>query len=525
MSFPVRSSVCVLTLMAARVAFGFQSVDETIAAMSDAEKIAQLLFVGFDGRTMNRDLTNLVKARRVGGIVLYAENLQSPEQVRRLTRAIREEGAALPPFIAVDQEGGVVRRLGGDFPVVPSAMSIGATCSSDVAFRAGYAVGSGLSSLGFTMNFAPVLDLLSEPENTSLGTRAFGDDPHLAASLGAAFIAGHEAAGVISVPKHFPGGGGAADDPHHALPSVMIDAETLRRRELVPFRHVIEEGVRALLSSHAAFPRITGSNVSATLSPVIMTNLLREELGFEGVAISDALQMKALDQSRGAGPLALQAILSGSDMVLALGDVHAREAVFRYLQQAYADGRLPKARLEASLRRILALKRLSAAFAAVPPDGNSIGEEIARRAVTVVGRASLLPVATETRTLYIGPEGNLLRRLQPTHRVVLPRKPSLVQAQNALVTTRAAAREARVIIAAATNREQYDLIRRLHTETPSVPFVFVNLGSPHRIIRGRSACTILTYGDDAASQNAALDVVRGELQASGTLPIALPDEP
>lgn len=506
-------------------------IGQQIAAMTDGEKIAQLLFVGFDGRTMNRELSVLVRTKRVGGLVLYASNLQSPEQVRRLTAAIKTAGGGpAAPFIALDQEGGIVHRLRDGVPVVPSAMAIGAARSPELARRAGEQVGHALADLGFTMNFAPVLDVLSEPRNAAIGTRAFSDDPELVASLGAAFVRGHEAAGIIAVAKHFPGGGAALDDTHLQLPVVEIGRDVLLGRELVPFRRAFGDGLRAVLSSHVALPRITGSPVSATLSPSIMTGLLRRELGFEGVAISDALQMKALDQKRGAGALALDAILAGADMVLALGDARTRDSTYAFLLEAYADGRLPAARVETALRRILTLKNARIGVAPPPAhvrDDDALVTEIARRAVTVAGAGSLLPVTPEAlgRTLYVGPSGALERALRVSRSMILPGDLSPADAVRNLAVASSQARRVSLIVAAAANQAQFDLIQKVHETMPETAIVFVNLGSPHRVVISAAACTIFTYANDPASQRAAAAVILGTLRASGRLPVQIGERP
>jgi beta-glucosidase-like glycosyl hydrolase len=501
------------------------AIERAIDAMSDDEKIAQLLFVDVPGPIDSLELRRLVAERRVGGVVLYAYNMESPDQVKRLTEAIRAHAAGgTTPFIATDQEGGIVRRLRLGVPVLPSAMALGATRSPELSRRAGAAVGTALRELGFNMNFAPVLDVLTSAENASIGTRAFSDDPKVVADLGAAFVEGQQSAGVIAVAKHFPGIGGVAEDTHKALPRLDASREQLSRRELLPFRRAIEHGLAAVMTGHIALPRVTESpGLPATLSTRVMTTLLRKEMHFEGIAITDALQMDALARERGYGALALDALQAGSDMVISIGRDKQAQAVYDDLRAAYRDGRLPKARVRESLRRILTAKAMlkRGSFASQKADG--IIEEIARRAVTRVARADTkLPAIADVSgsLVYVGPDGPLRTTLAPRNAVSLPSRPATESTQLS-GTIAAAMHNAALCIAAAETQEQFEVIRRAHEARPQTPLIFVNLGSPHRILRGPRALTLLTYGEDARSQIAVARVILGEEKAQGVLPVTL----
>jgi beta-N-acetylhexosaminidase len=493
------------------------AIERAIDAMADDEKIAQLMIVGFDGSSFTAEFLRLVRDRRVGGIVLYAANLSSPKQVRDLTASIARAGGDRRPFIAIDQEGGIVRRLRDDFPVLPSAMALGATRSPELARKAGHAVASGLRDLGFDMNFAPVLDVLTEPRNASIGTRAFSDDPALVASLGSAFIEGQRRAGVVSVVKHFPGLGGVADDTHERLPVLTVDAATLRKRELVPFRAAFTQELTAVMSGHVAIPALAGST-PASLSPAVLTDLLRRELRFDGVVISDALQMKAL--AGGAGTLALQTILAGSDMVLALGKPEARDEVFATLRAAYRDGTLPKERVRESLRRILALKKTTRASTLLTPrERLAVLDEIAARAVTIVGE--MQPLRAGQKIAYVGPDGALRRALPAPTAVLLSTSTSAAERSARIAAATAAGRRADLLIMAAENQQQFELLRDVRARLPKQRVLFVNLGMPWRIMRDAAACTLLTYADDARSQEAAAQVILGKARATGIAPVTL----
>jgi beta-N-acetylhexosaminidase len=503
------------------------AIEREINAMTDEERIGQLLFLGLSGPVPNAELREVVGEWHAGGIALYAHNIESREQVRRLNEAIvlAAEGHAVP-FIAIDQEGGIVHRLRLGVPVVPSNMALGAAHSADLARRAGFVVGAGLRELGFTMNFAPVLDVLSDPRNTAIGTRAFSDNPELTATLGAAFIEGEQRAGVIAVGKHFPGQGGVAEDTHTVLPRLTLTLPALRRRELVPFDRAFKSGLLAVMSSHIAIPLIAERpDLPATLSRRVMTNLLRNEMHFQGIAISDALQMDALARRRDPGALAIDAILAGSDMVLMLGSAKERQEVFRTLLAAYRDGRLPKQRVREALRRTLKVKAsLDGPRDTRVEEGAAVVQEIARKAVTLAPRsARLIPIPPVLRqhAVYIGPDGVLRSQIGATVTVLLP-SPLRAETENGLhASASAALATASIILAAATNEQEFKFVRALHKEHPSMPFVFVNLGSPFRLIVGESAATLLHYAEDEASQAAAVAAVNGQMQVTGRLPVDL----
>ncbi len=518
----IRHSMLLLWVFLTGIAHA-ATIQRQIDAMSDEQKVAQLLFVAIPAQVENATVRELVGKWRVGGVVLFAYNLEHPEQVRRFNEAIaRHAGEGVAPFIAIDQEGGIVLRLRSGVPVIPSAMAIGATRSLELARRAGAGVGSALRGLGFTMNFAPVLDVLTNQDNAAIGTRAFSDDPALVATLGTAFVEGQQAAGVIAVGKHFPGLGAVADDPHKRLPRLDASKQLLQRRELVPFAAALRAGIGAIMTAHVSLPRVTGDEtLPATLSPRIMKGLLRDEMRFDGIVISDALQMDALARERGAGALALDAILAGSDMVLALGSAGERRKVFDGLVDAYRDGRLPKARVDEALRRILTAKERLRPTPSTEADPTLVSD-IAARAITLVPGSASLPEWSPDRVLYVGPAGPLQTLLAPARSVILPDRMRPAAADLQFMKARAVAGKSRLCVAAARNSNELAVVSRLRSEFPELPIVFVNLGSPWRVLIGPHSSTLLTYAEDDPSQIAAARVLLGQARATGTAPVSLP---
>jgi beta-N-acetylhexosaminidase len=323
------------------------------------------------------------------------------------------------------------------------------------------------------------------------------------------------------VGKHFPGLGAVADDPHKKLPSLDASIELLRRRELVPFAAAFRGGLGAIMTAHVALPRVTGgADTPATLSPRIMKGLLREEMHFDGVAITDALQMDALARKRGPGALALDAVLAGSDMVLALGTEQERRAVLDDLLAAYRDGRLPKRRVDEALRRILTTKeRLRAMPPSVPQA--MLVSDIAARAITLVPGSAPLPEWSPDGVLYVGPPGPLQTLLAPTRSLTLPDRMSHADVDIQFMKVRAVAASARICVVAARNPDEFAIVTRLRSELPELRILFVNLGSPWRVLIGPHSSTLLTYAEDDPSQIAAARVLLGQARATGTAPVSL----
>ncbi len=468
--------------------------------MTTEQKIAQLLIVGFDGHVSSDELRAAV-SRGVGGVVFYAYNVESAEQARHVTDSIRTAAGPIAPFIAIDQEGGIVHRLRSGVPVIPSNMAIGATGSPELARRAGRSVGAALRDLGFTMNFAPVLDVLSDHRNDAIGTRSFSDDPQLVAALGSAFIEGQNEAGIISVAKHFPGQGGVREDTHQTLPSLDVSIEKMRDRELVPFREGFRHGLEAVMTAHIALPRIAETaSTPASLSRRVLRYLLRDEMHFDGIVITDALQMKALGDDRLSA--AITALKGGADMILTAGTAAERESIFRGLLTAYRSGRLRKATVDRALRHILAVKTHLRSTPPVDPDPGIV-REIAERSITVIGS---LPSLRERRVLYLG---------GASATIPVPRK--VEEASGIVRAAVESAKNADVIVAVAATRDQADVARRAHNAAPSVPMIFVNLGLIDEWIDG--VPSIVAYAEDHESVNAITRVLGGEFRATGRYPL------
>ena len=330
------------------------------------------LMVGFEGTTVPRRLARWIREGTAGGVILFSGNVESPRQVRELCREIRAcagKGCP-PPLIAIDQEGGRVTRLAAPgFTRFPPARCYSLFCcrASRVAFAAGEAMAEELRAVGVDINFAPVLDVDTNPENPVIGNRALSPDPETVAELGIAFLRGTMSRGVLPVGKHFPGHGHTAADSHRELPVVRSSRDTLRKRDLLPFRRAIRAGIPALMTAHVLYPALDRA-FPATLSGKILDELLRERLRFRGAVFSDALEMKAITDRFGIGDAAVRAVSAGCDVVLVCRGAENQEETVEALARAWAEDGVFRKSVAASTRRVSRLREaLLRAGGPLPP--------------------------------------------------------------------------------------------------------------------------------------------------------------
>jgi beta-N-acetylhexosaminidase len=278
----------------------------------------QRLMVGFEGLEPSTDVRHLLRHYGVGSVILFARNVDDPVQVAELVRELqalaRDAGQALPLLVAVDQEGGRVQRLRGPWTVWPPQRALGRLASDELARRMGQALAEELSACGIRWDLAPVVDVDTNPRNPVIGDRSFGDDPSLVGRLGAAMIRGLQDGGVAACAKHFPGHGDTASDSHLELPALDHSRTRLNDVELRPFRSAIEAGVASIMTAHVLV-RELDDGLPATLSPRVVDALLRREMKYEGVVISDDLEMKAVSQHWGPAQAAVLAAQAGCDLL------------------------------------------------------------------------------------------------------------------------------------------------------------------------------------------------------------------
>ncbi len=323
--------------------------------LGNRHPFSALFILGFDGPTLPDDVKGLL-ARGLAGVALFARNLVDADQVRGLCRAIREAARDHPPpIIAVDEEGGRVQRLRRIVGAFPAAREVGKG-GAEAARKAGAAIGGALRDLGFNLDFAPVLDVDSNPANPIIGDRAFSPDPDEVARCGVAFLEGLQATGVLACGKHFPGHGDAAADSHLDLPVITSDPDTLKRREVPPFEAAVRAGLPMVMTAHCLYPALDPDH-PATLSRRIVGGLLREDLGFDGCVVTDDLGMKAISDRFAPEEVVARGIEAGVDLFLHCGTGGEGLALVETLEDLVRRGAVSRGRVEAAVRRVEGLRR------------------------------------------------------------------------------------------------------------------------------------------------------------------------
>jgi beta-N-acetylhexosaminidase len=323
--------------------------------MSSREKIGQLFMIGFTGTSVSPELASFIKDYRPGGVILFSRNLESTEQIVELTNELQRCSPKSPLLISIDQEGGRVSRLPKDFTIFPPCELLGRCNSSDLAYAAAATVARELRAVGINMNMAPVLDVNSNPGNPVIGDRAFGSTPRIVAELGLVTAAGLQDNNVVACGKHFPGHGDTSTDSHKELPIVDASRDRLEAVELLPFRRAAKAGVATIMTAHVLYKALD-YELPATLSSAIITDLLRKEMHYDGVVITDDLEMHAIADHYGSGDAAVRAVLAGCDILLICKEKDMEIAAFEALEKAVSSGKIDIQRLDQSVARIQQLK-------------------------------------------------------------------------------------------------------------------------------------------------------------------------
>lgn len=346
-----------------------ESIDAIIDDMTLEEKAAQLFIVlpedlveGVDCVVQAGDATKTgLDAYPVGGVIYMSQNLESAEQVKEMLADVQtfsQERIGLPLFTCVDEEGGTVARVAGSgkfsVPDVGDMADVGATGDVEQAEQVGETIGAYLAELGFNLDFAPDADVWSNPDNEIVRYRSFGSDPQTVSAMSLAVLDGLQTQGVCGVLKHFPGHGATEGDTHEGYAYTSKTLEELEKCELLPFQNGIDHDAPMIMAAHISLPNVTGDNTPASLSEEIITGLLREKMGYDGVVVTDAMDMGAIVQNYSSEEAAVQALAAGADLILMPEDF---QAAYQGVLDAVQDGTLTEERLDESLRRILAVKQ------------------------------------------------------------------------------------------------------------------------------------------------------------------------
>lgn len=523
-------------------------IDAMIAGMTLEQKVGQMFLVGLYSPVITEEGRRFLTEYQPGGVVVFEYNAGSPEAVTALINdwqtAITAAGAP-PLLIGVDQEGGRINTLEEPpFTQFPVPALVTAASNHNLAYRVGVAQSLELRAVGIHMNLAPVADLETNPDNPVIFRRAYGSDPYVVAPVISATVQGMQDAGVIATLKHFPGHGDTSEDSHITLPVLPYNLDALEQLELIPFRAGVQAGAEAVMVGHLWLPEIDPTpNRPASLSPIIVTDLLRDELGFEGIIMTDALDMDAIDTNYSTPQSMVMAVQAGVD-VLTTGPhmgMRTREASIKAIVAAVRTGDIAEAQIDASVRRILSAKERYGVldWQPLPPEsaeqrvrnanGGALVNELFVSGVTLVyDSAALLPFAQLPDVLLA----------YPYHRLSVKRACETANPNLQLVgfSNFPSAEEVEAVVYAADNADSVIVFTQnavnkpeqaaLVNALPPEKTVVVAYWSPYdlNVFYRRPAAYLTTYSPHDEGIIAACDVLFGQAQAQGRLPINLTDD-
>lgn len=516
--------------------------------------IGQKLLFAFHGKeTLSPEIIEAFQKYHPSGISLFRSlNIGTLPQARELTDSLQRlaRRLSLPRLlIATDQEGGQLMAVGEGTPL-PGNMALGAARSAELARKAGEVLGREMSALGINVNYAPCADVNINPQNPVVGVRSFGEDPQLVAELTAAMIEGMQSQGVAATVKHFPGHGDTASDSHHALGTVPHTLERLRAVELPPFAAAFKANAKLVMTAHLGITSIDGADAPpATLSPNIINGLLRRDLGFDGVVITDAMDMKAIRQGDDLREESVRAAKAGADLLLNTSDPQDQARAFEGLWQGCESGQITREELQASVERISRLKKwiddnsLSYDLSVIQSaEHMQVAREIAERSITLVrDNKSYLPLKLESnkRIAVIVPQPKDLTPadtssyIQPklaesireyharTDEFVIPYSPS--EQESASVLERVREYDAIVMgtINAYAEEKQAEFARNLLNMGKPVIVIAMRLPYDLAVIPQASAY-ICTYSILEPSMKAVAQAIFGHSEMTGSLPVSIP---
>ncbi|MEK6207148.1 MAG: glycoside hydrolase family 3 N-terminal domain-containing protein [Chloroflexota bacterium] len=516
---------------------------DLVTAMSLERRVGQLMSVAFHGTKITSALEAMIRERGVGGVILYSENFTDAASLAKLVAdldRIAREAKSLPLFFEIDQEGGPVIRISKGATILPGQMALAATADPERSVRTAAAITAAeLRALGVNWNFAPVADVNDEPTNPIIGNRSFSSDPARVSALVTAAVQAYAAAGFFCCAKHFPGHGSTTTDSHTGLPKIDVDRATLDRVQLAPFRAAIAAGVPAIMSAHIVVAVLDATpELPVTLSKAVMTDLVRNTLGFQGLVVTDDLEMGAL-KSVGEGTAGLRAFEAGADYLLFRFDEAAQIEGHRLIADAVRSAHVSSARLDQSVRRVVDAKRrfgiLDGRRDQSAPDlaANARSAlELARGATTLLRNRGVLPL--RGRILAVSPTNADISFFegQPTlGSVIVARRSDAVSQSLPLrpggddidrVVTMS--RSADVVVVGTTNLfaypEQVELVKAI---AKSKPVAVVALRGPYDILSVPEIPAYLcAYDSREPSLTAAAEVLLGERKPSGSLPAVIP---
>jgi len=535
-------------------------INKMINKMSLDEKIGQVIMAGFSSVTANycgydEHIDILITKYKIGNISLFARNIGSIEEITKLNETIQKtmiEHIGIPAIIGTDQEGGMVTQVREGAVFFPGNMAVAAANIEGSTLKEGEIVGQGLRALGINLNIAPVLDVNTNPKNPIIGVRSYGDDPEKVAKLGVDFIKGIQSRGVIATAKHFPGHGDTEIDTHVDIPTVPYDRERLERVEFYPFRKAVENGVDAIMTAHIHFSAIDDEKIPATLSYNILTKLLRNDMGFKGIIMTDCMEMNAISKNFGIEKGSVMAIKAGADMIEISHHLDVQIRSVEAIKEAVLNGEIPEERINESVRRILEIKKKYGLFENPYPNLSKAKEvlnckeyiefarQVSEKSVTLIrDRNKLIPLnVADKKIVSISPEPKMfmggiwedvrkkytlceaLRKEFGGKSIIIPFNPESGRTKEIVEECE----KADLVIIGVSNLNsnpgQLELVNKISHLGKDV--IVILLRDPYDVLllEGISTC-VCVYEHTPLAIESVIKVLKGEVKCEGVLPVKI----
>lgn len=521
-------------------------VDKLLKSMSVEEKVGQIMVGFFRGAELSAEQRQRIRDLRLGGVILYSStgNIENTAQVAGLVTSLQNtarDAGGIPLFVSIDQEGGWICRITQGVTLFPGNMALGAGGSAELSASSAGIMARELRALGINMNFAPVVDVNSNPANPIIGVRSFGSSPEDVARLGTAQVKPYRDAGVLCSAKHFPGHGDTDVDSHLGLPIVRHDRARLDAVELHPFKAMVKAGVPMVMTAHVVVPALDPSGLPATLSAPIL-GVLRNEMGFDGLIITDSMGMGAIVQGWGLEEASILSFLAGCDILLYGTDKGhepaEQDGIHRALVAAVRSGRISMERLDASVRRILTVKdsygilddpypKVEWQASLASAEHMAVARRVADMGVTLARNdRKLLPLSWGTPIPVVWPTemASYLQPLLSELPWLVPCYAPLQPAPEDTARVLEAVRGAPVILAGSYNLNSNTRWRDLILSLDSGNLVVAAMRSPYDLTRIPNVPTYLAvYSDRPASMQALAGIIAGRQFPRGLLPVELPE--
>ncbi|MBM7662157.1 beta-N-acetylhexosaminidase [Bacillus mesophilus] len=528
--------------------------------LSLRQKIGQLMVCGFQGDSSSdiTDIETLIKDYHVGGIILFGRNIGSPIETLELTttlqRLAKESNQQEPLLISIDQENGMVRRLGEGTTSFPGSMLLAATRDENLTYEIGRATARELKALGINWNLAPVVDINNNPDNPVIGVRSFGETAEAVSLFSKASMKGMQTEGVITTLKHFPGHGDTHVDSHLALPVITHSVKALENLELIPFKDCIESEADTVMTAHVYFPALEPEeNRPATMSYKVITELLRNKLGFKGVVTTDCLEMKAISDSPGTALGAVEAIKAGVDLIMISHVSSLQIEAIEAIVAAVENGDISEQRIDESYHRVHILKNKYLSWNDIPLNSEEIkvsdvvgnkqhhqlAENALKKGITIVkNNGNVIPIKEGNKVVVIYPTasyltlveeegysknelGMIVRDMDP-HATIIPisNDPSMVEIDQLIGKVTEFDTILVGTLSARTSDGQTALLHQLMKTGKSL--IVLAMRNPYDLAIAHDAqAFITTYEFTANALNMAVKAIYGKEIVSGTLPITI----